>query len=78
MSIVFPLCVFRTDMSLRMTCPGQKHDAVLDTKTLLSEYMCVVTDTKFVHYTILKQWNVTYKGIQSFQLYGRIVSNQNY
>lgn len=77
MSIVFSVCDFRSDMSLRMTYPRQKHDALLDTKTLLSEYSCVVTDTNIVYYTILTKWDVTYRGIQSFQLYGRIVSNEN-
>ena len=77
MSFVFSVCVFRTDMGLRMAYRRQKHDALLDTKTLLSEYSCVVTDTNFVYYTILTQWDVTYKGIQSFQLYGRIASNEN-
>jgi hypothetical protein len=70
------VCVFRTDVSLRMAYPRSKRVALLDTKTLLSKYSCVVTDTSSVYYTILTQWDVTCKGIQSVQLYGRIVNKE--
>jgi len=39
-----------------MTCPGLKHVADLDTRTLLPQYSCLSTDTSFICYNKIRRF----------------------